>query len=623
MTHNRNLRLDIQGLRALAVILVMIYHANKTWLPAGFLGVDIFFVISGFIISTLLFKGEYDWKNFIIGRVKRILPAYLALLAGVSWVGATLLISKDFSFFRDSLQSAIAFDSNRYFASFSDYYAPSSHELPLLHTWSLAIEMQFYILLPLILIVTPRRYLPEVLPVIFGASIAYSMWAISEGIEGNYFSLATRVSEFFVGVLLAYHYKRIKLSNSASSVTGLIGLATVLVSAFYISESQVPGPWTLIPCLGVALIIASAHGPVAKALSIGPMVWIGGISYSLYLWHWPILAYIRYVTQQYELSLLSYVSYFVLSFILAWISYKLIETPVRKLKKLPMIAVASVALAIPSAIVIFYGAAINNKLSPQLSTIYTKYGNAREFCHNRMLKDCTKGEKGAATKVLVIGDSHTGQLNKFFDYIGKNNNIAFTVISSGGCIPIHDFPIKTSPKHSQKICSEQRKIIQGMLHQYSTIVMASRWSLHRNKESATAITNFVSAQAHAGKKVIILSQTPEMKGNVIRTLRHNALGLESLTAQQDGAPAKDPNTSIKKMVSELSSPNIVYVDLYDSELFGTVPMFQGHTIYSDSNHLNEFGAIEYAKRSGQKLVDVITKPDGIQTAQTPHPIPFN
>jgi len=168
MNSNSNLavkpyRKDIQGLRAIAVLAVVIFHINKNYLPGGFIGVDMFFVISGFLVGGIVLREklvqQFSLLDFFKSRCRRILPAYFVMLSVVSVISAILFVPKDFDFFWESMKSASYFKSNIYFTKFGDYFAPSAHELPLLHTWSLAVEMQFYLLLPLAFVFTPLRWI--------------------------------------------------------------------------------------------------------------------------------------------------------------------------------------------------------------------------------------------------------------------------------------------------------------------------------------------------------------------------------------------------------------------------------------------------------------------------------
>lgn len=205
-------RPDIQGLRAIAVLAVILFHFNPAWLPGGFVGVDVFLVISGFLITSILLhkKNRPDYRlagtlrYFYSSRLKRIVPAYFAVLVLVSLLAAVLFLPQDFAIYRKGLNSAAYFNSNNFFAGFGDYFAPANHEQPLLHTWSLAVEIQFYLLVPLLVLLAP----PKVLKWLF-AALLFGLTAVAEyrlrvlGIQqATYYSLYARLPEFFAGGLV-------------------------------------------------------------------------------------------------------------------------------------------------------------------------------------------------------------------------------------------------------------------------------------------------------------------------------------------------------------------------------------------------------------------------------------
>lgn len=207
-------RPDIQGLRAIAVLAVIVFHLNPAWLPGGFVGVDIFLVISGFLISSILLhkksKLGYSLTStlgyFYTSRLKRIAPAYYATLVMVSLLAAVLFLPADFATYRDGLKKAAWFNSNSYFASFGDYFAPANHEQPLLHTWSLAIEIQFYLIAPFIFLLIPKRLLSWLLPLgilIFTAIAEYKLRTGAQ--QATYYSLLARLPAFFFGGWIALH----------------------------------------------------------------------------------------------------------------------------------------------------------------------------------------------------------------------------------------------------------------------------------------------------------------------------------------------------------------------------------------------------------------------------------
>jgi peptidoglycan/LPS O-acetylase OafA/YrhL len=226
-----NYRPDIQGLRAIAVLAVMAFHFNPAWLPGGFVGVDIFLVISGFLITSILLHKKTQagyslpetLKYFYASRFKRIAPAYFVMLVLVALVAAVFFLPQDFNTFKKGLEKAAWFNSNNYFAGFGDYFAPANHEQPLLHTWSLAVEIQFYLLAPFMVLLLPIRWLKWVF-----TGLLIGLTAIAEyrmrilGIEqATYYSLYARLPEFFAGALAALYVKTV----SGGGVEALSGLA--------------------------------------------------------------------------------------------------------------------------------------------------------------------------------------------------------------------------------------------------------------------------------------------------------------------------------------------------------------------------------------------------------------
>lgn len=219
MSHNPSsptaFRTDIQGLRAIAVLAVMLFHYNPAWLPGGFVGVDVFLVISGYLIVRILLQKKAQpgyrlaatLRYFYIGRIKRIAPAYFAMLVLVSLLTAVLLLPQDLGVYKKGLNQAAWFHSNSYFAGFGDYFAPASHEQPLLHTWSLAVEIQFYLLAPLLVLLLPTKSLKWVLGVLLVGLTLLAQYRLSvQGIQqATYYSLYARLPEFFAGGLVAVY----------------------------------------------------------------------------------------------------------------------------------------------------------------------------------------------------------------------------------------------------------------------------------------------------------------------------------------------------------------------------------------------------------------------------------
>ncbi|MET0860882.1 MAG: acyltransferase family protein [Microbacterium sp.] len=300
-------RSDIQGLRAVAVLLVVIYHAVPTAVRGGFVGVDVFFVISGFLISLLLFRelgtsGRISLSTFYARRIRRLMPAALvatvATLAVASLVYGPLVYIK---ILQDAAWASVSL-ANVHFAGKPDGYFATSDPSPFLHFWSLAVEEQFYLVWPLVILVSYHlgRRRPTgiawVLGLIFVGSLVLSIVFTNRESAHAYYSLPSRAWELAMGAIVAYvwHYHGLRLSTTLRAIVGAVG-ASMIVAAAVMFSSSTPFPgWTaLIPTVGAALVVMAGtggeSGPVGAVLSWRPMQFIGNISYSLYLWHWPVL----------------------------------------------------------------------------------------------------------------------------------------------------------------------------------------------------------------------------------------------------------------------------------------------------------------------------------------------
>ena len=332
-------RPDIQGLRAIAVLTVMLFHYNPAWLPGGFVGVDVFLVISGYLIVRILlqkkarpgYRMAATLRYFYTSCIKRIAPAYFAMLVLVSLLAAILLLPQDLATYKKGMNQAAWFRSNSYFAGFGDYFAPASHEQPLLHTWSLAVEIQFYLLAPFLVLLLPTKALKWTLSLLLVGLTALAQYRLSVlGIQqATYYSLYARLPEFFVGGLVAV----CSCSYNGGWRTWCAPAGLVLVLAAAAVQPRLgpfPGLPALLPVAGTALILLhSAQGFTQGVLGSRPMVWVGELSYSLYLWHWPVLALLRYYTGEQVLDIPISLLFFALTLLLASLSFYGVEAPLR------------------------------------------------------------------------------------------------------------------------------------------------------------------------------------------------------------------------------------------------------------------------------------------------------
>jgi peptidoglycan/LPS O-acetylase OafA/YrhL len=362
-------RPDVDGLRALAVLAVVIFHLGVRPAHGGFVGVDVFFVISGYLIGSIILTqigaGTFTFSSFYERRIRRILPAVMAMLLAVSPLAYRWLLPKELADYARSLLSANFSISNFYFWQQSGYFDNPTSK-PLLHTWSLGVEEQFYIALPILLVLL-KRLVPRRTAVWLGAlgaaSVAVSAVGVYRFPTAAFYLLPSRAWELLLGTIMSLEgFPRLR-SAAARQTAGLVGLAMVLGPCLvYQSSTPFPGLAALVPCVGAGLIIAAGRdGPnlVGRLLSLPPAVFIGRISYSLYLWHWPIIVFsgmgmtlIKGLTQhQTQLFLLA------LSIAAATLSWRFVEGPFRPRRAgVPPRAVFRVAATAIAGVAIFGGA---------------------------------------------------------------------------------------------------------------------------------------------------------------------------------------------------------------------------------------------------------------------------
>ncbi|ELJ8709729.1 acyltransferase family protein [Vibrio cholerae] len=595
-------RKDIQGLRAIAVLAVMAFHSNPTWLPGGFVGVDVFLVISGFLITSILLHKKSNasysltetLKYFYVSRFKRIVPAYFFMLIIVALVAAVLFLPTDFNTFRKGLEKAIWFSSNLYFAGFSDYFAPASYEQPLLHTWSLAVEIQFYLLAPFIVLLLPIRLLKWFFVVLLIALTALAEYRLRFlGIEqATYYSLYARLPEFFVGGLAALYVTTV--SRARSACLGTLGMLLIVISA--ITQPLLgpfPGIAALLPVAGsMLLLIQPTQGWVGKLLSCKTLVWLGVLSYSLYLWHWPVLAFLRYYTGAEVLSVKFSLVFILLTLMLSTASYYGIEQIFRsngvQEKVIYWVILAASVIGLAQIIV-----KINDRLTPeQLSIEYRRGVDPEISCHGKIVGNCLRGDLSSERELLVLGDSHGNQLNLFFDELGKKLGFKARVITGSSCVTIPGFDYQRIPELAQTECLNQIKDGQFYQSGAEKIILAGSWSYHIKSEVfLNALERYLKATAIQPKQVIILSQIPRFTKNALRAQRFAVIGFDSnLMLDESYIVANERLSNIAEKYS-----HVTFLSLDSLDVFSEASFYDGHLIYRDEHHINEIGAKVYAK----------------------------
>ncbi|NOT84620.1 MAG: acyltransferase, partial [Methylococcaceae bacterium] len=300
-----NYRSDLDGLRAMAVLIVIFNHF-KICLSGGFVGVDVFFVISGFVITLGMYpniiNNQFKFGHFWIRRIKRLMPALFLVLFSSTLVFSFLLTPLDLKL---ALENVIAINfsvSNFYlWTKYGGYFSDNAQEAPFLHTWSLAVEEQYYIVWPFILIFILKTFKKNQLSIVLLLAFLFSLYISQKGVEksiaGAYFLMPTRFFELLSGswIAILFNQHKLLINHKLQHILSIAGLLFIIGSAYYLNaEHEFPGYNALLPVLGASLIIMSPSGITSKLLSLKSIVFIGNISYSLYLWHWPILVGLVY-----------------------------------------------------------------------------------------------------------------------------------------------------------------------------------------------------------------------------------------------------------------------------------------------------------------------------------------
>ncbi len=452
-----NYRREIDGLRAIAVLPVILYHAGFSVFQGGYVGVDVFFVISGFLITTIILndlkQGRFSILRFYERRARRILPALFTVVAACvpfAWVWMTPVQMDKFS---QSVLATFLFLSNIYFWRDSGYFAAAADEKPLIHTWSLAVEEQFYLLFPLLLLLLwkrgarPGTFWISVLAV---ASLLFSQWASGVDPEKNFFFTGSRIWELMVGSIAAcIMVKRPPAPKDGVAALGLLMIAFAIFA--YNDATPFPSFYTLVPVLGTAfiLVFADKNTMTGRLLSMPFLVGIGLISYSAYLWHQPVFAFARIynITAPPPLLMLALA---LLSIMLAYLSWRFVEQPFRRTKTGPLKSRKSVFLASGVGMALFlafgvYGDksdGIPNRLPANVASFYATNEWDKSCLYQRRdgqpdwPNERCIFNKGAPLKIAIWGDSIAASLTPSIARVVQENGVEVHQLTYGSCMPV-------------------------------------------------------------------------------------------------------------------------------------------------------------------------------------------
>jgi peptidoglycan/LPS O-acetylase OafA/YrhL len=456
-------RPDIDGLRTIAVMIVVFFHAGISAFSGGYVGVDVFFVISGYLITGIIYKeinaGTFSIVNFYERRIRRIFPALIVVVFASSLAAYIFLMPIDLESYAKSAVAAVLSFSNFFFLSEAGYFNGPSDFKPLLHTWSLSVEEQFYLLLPLALLICQRFFRAHTRTLLV-AALAVSLVAAClytfKNQDRTFFLLPFRAWELLMGSVLAVYKIPSFQARALSELEALAGLLMIVLPALLYTDATVfPGVAAVLPVLGTALLIHSgqADNTTSRVISARPLVAIGLISYSVYLWHWPIIVFIRHTTSE-TFSLVTTCSIVVASLAAGYLSYRFVEKPFRDKKHFNRKAIFSLA-ATCTAVICAIGAigALTSGLPSRLSDTEAKYAEMynkeryfgiydRGHCfldYNQLAKDypvadCARfTNTGSAKKVLIFGDSFAAH---YYPGLKGLNGVEVRQYTATSCRPI-------------------------------------------------------------------------------------------------------------------------------------------------------------------------------------------
>jgi peptidoglycan/LPS O-acetylase OafA/YrhL len=599
-------RPDIDGLRAIAVMLVVNFHAFPEAMPGGFIGVDIFFVISGFLITGIIVRELEQQRFSLLGfynrRIRRIFPALIVVLGATLVLGWLWILPAAYAQLSADVFASAAFFANIALMLQSGYFDIESGKKPLLHLWSLGIEEQFYLFWPLILMLVARLRLSilAAASVIGIASFVLNMALIDTHPVATFYLPFTRAWELTAGAALACGWNRISQSSAASNWRAAIGLVLIAVAAGFLNTHRAfPGWWGLMPVAGGALLLSA---PMAwgcrHVLASRPMVWIGLISYPLYLWHWPLLVFFGIVKfgpltlSERELILLA-------SALLAWLTYWLVETPFRfgrpSSLKLAGLCAGMVLVAAAGGIVV-EGGGFDFRLPPEIRAMAEVRTDSSSWRFHECLLDLDLEMSFAESCVdrdrrpllMLWGDSTAGALLPALRKAQQTRDFGIAQFTSSSCIPALNADIAVTPKCraiNDKVLALARQIRPDI------VLLHGTWSDHLDNVAETV----VALKQQTGARVVVLGAVPAWRrGLPFEVLRYYMLHHRLIQMRSNNAaPSANYDAVMRARLVPLGAEFISASDVFCNEdgCLTRIGDTAKDITVSDQVHLTEKGSV--------------------------------
>jgi peptidoglycan/LPS O-acetylase OafA/YrhL len=662
-------RRDIDGLRAIAVLSVFAFHVSPDRIRGGFVGVDIFFVISGFLISSILYSelesNAFSIPGFYVRRIRRIYPALFVVLLAVAVAGWFLLLPTEFVRLGKQIMGGSAFVANFVLWWQSGYFSADSARIPLLHLWSLGVEEQYYLIFPLICMAFYRAKSRWALPVSFIVigllSMAINVAFVRRYSEACFFLPFSRLWELFLGAGLSLCLHRNlqaawerKFLARWRTVVGLLGLIMIVLSVLVIDQYDLfPGWWALLPTIGTVLVIAAGESAWSNRhiLSSKPAVFVGLISYPLYLWHWPVLSFMRIVQASwgFEISHFREAAMIVLAFVLAYLTYRFIELPIRQVRQrdqrrrgaLQLIGCVSL-MGVFGAFVVLYGGLPNRQPAAVVALDHDYAAMASEAWHegNCFLQlgqsaasfgaKCAdpRQESASLPFVLVWGDSHAADLMPGLRSLQSQPAVRLAQYTASGCIPIVGLELR-----EQRECASINDAVIGQIRKLKPdiVVLSGQWDWHFQHDPGISTDELRKTiglvKASGVGRVVVIGSAPEWKSEVPDMLisevrRHPNAPLSGRLSR--GLLKFHDDTVLEAATQQMGA---IYISLFEnlcdqtSCVVGTGPSWQ-QVITMDTAHFTGYGSTLVARRIWPSIIgsENPSLATGIPTVNLVHPV---
>ncbi|MBL4739530.1 MAG: acyltransferase [Sneathiella sp.] len=635
-------RADIDGLRAVSVLSIFAFHLGFSSFSGGFVGVDIFFVISGYLIIPRIVDGletsTFSLADFFERRIRRILPAFLLILIFSAVVGYFILGPREYTEYSASALAALVFGANIFFNDRSDYFADAAHQKPLLHMWSLGVEEQFYILIPLILmgLWALRRASPrKVILVITAASFIYNVIFLRINETHTFYLPMSRFWELGIGGIVAFYGSSLGWGRNRAIISGVAGCILLAVSIFVIDDLVAyPGEIALLPVMGAALLILSGHlhrNWLSDFLGSRPFRYIGRLSYSLYLIHWPVIVFVRlYLSRPLELK--EQVAILIFSFIWAALSWHLVENKILSKRGVPFKFVftglcAGLIVCVSALVYINQTNGLTDRMSKKSLAVLQDVNQVKRDgkfeCRDKFslggdkfskFKVCDFGPVDGK-KILFWGDSHSGMIVRAHYVIQGADKTR--VISAGmpDCPPL--ISVVTTRRKNRELCSAFVDLVLEYIkgNKVDTVVLASRWAnlgsdvrspgdggrshtifdLKADSQEISlkaALLRTVDALNEIGVKVVIIGPVPEIAFHVPDTLVRVWSGIGDLpvVSRQEFDHRQAKVLPALKLLQDSNKAAVIYPHEKLCDDLACKVAQGSRTLYLDDDHLSVEGA---------------------------------